>query len=105
MNTRDLTLVRVYLAERSGKLEQLSACLQRAGIGGWTVFRGVEGYGSSGKVRTASLVDLALDLPVTVEFFDTPGRIEQLLPEVVELAGSDHVVWWQVTGAAYSTTD
>lgn len=105
MNTRDLTLVRVYLAERSGKLEELGERLRDAGIGGWTVFRGVEGFGSSGKMRTASLVDLALDLPVTVEFFDTPERIEQLLPEVVALAGSDHVVWWRVTGSANSNAD
>ncbi|MEQ8660246.1 MAG: DUF190 domain-containing protein, partial [Gammaproteobacteria bacterium] len=54
----------------------------------------VSGYGSSGRVRSTSLVDLSLDLPVTVEFFDAPARVEAVLARVVALAGDGHVVSW-----------
>ncbi|MEQ8232610.1 MAG: DUF190 domain-containing protein [Gammaproteobacteria bacterium] len=95
MTLQDVLVVRVYLAERGGQLEALLDLLHdEAQIRGWTVYRGVSGYGSSGRVRSARLVDLALDLPVTVEFFDAPARVEAVLERVVALAGAGHVVSW-----------
>ncbi len=101
MNTQDVQMVRVYLAERGGQLEALLDFLHdEAGIRGWTVYRGISGYGSSGRVRTASLVDLSLDLPVTVEFFDTPPRVEAILERLVAFAGDGHVVSWPARAAS-----
>ncbi|MCP5202473.1 MAG: DUF190 domain-containing protein [Gammaproteobacteria bacterium] len=100
MNIIDVTLVRVYLAEREGHLDEVLECLRTAGVHGWTVYRGVSGFGQSGKVRGASLVDLSLDLPVTVEFFDIAANLEGVLGELTRIAGKGHVVWWaaQTTG-------
>ncbi|MGE0486882.1 MAG: DUF190 domain-containing protein [Gammaproteobacteria bacterium] len=100
MNVIDVLVVRVYLAEGAGHLDEVLDCLRGAGVHGWTVYRGVAGYGQSGKVRAASLVDLSLDLPVTVEFFDTAATLDGLLGELTRVAGAGHVVWWpaQTTG-------
>ncbi|MGR8918374.1 MAG: DUF190 domain-containing protein [Gammaproteobacteria bacterium] len=98
MSQHDVTIVRVYLHEQAGRLNDILDYLHgRGGIAGWTVFRGVSGFGESGKVRAASLVDLSLDLPVIVEFFDAPERIAAILEDVVELAGEGHVVSWPAT--------
>ena len=91
-------MVRIYLGEREGRLDALLDFLRDvAGVSGWTVYRGISGYGPSGKVRTASLVDLALDLPITVELFETADKLEGLLPELNALAGDGHVVYWPAT--------
>ena len=37
---------------------------------GVTIFRGISGFGRSGKMHSSTLLDLAFDLPVVIEFFD-----------------------------------
>jgi PII-like signaling protein len=58
-----------------------------AGLAGASVFRGIEGYGSSNRIHTARLLSLAEDLPVAVVLVDTPDRIESFLPQVDEVVG------------------
>ena len=104
MNQHAVTMVRVYLAEKDGRLESVLAFLRdTAGVRGWTVYRAVAGYGESGKLRSASLVDLSLDLPVTVEFFDEPGKVERILTDLIALVGTGHVVFWPAIAAAGHT--
>jgi PII-like signaling protein/predicted transcriptional regulator len=82
--------VRVYLDEgqRHGG-QPLSAAilrlLRKEGAAGATVFRGVEGFGASGQVHTARLVDLDQRLPMVVEWIDSPEQVERLLPRVEAL--------------------
>ena len=98
MNGQAVTIVRIYLAEGQGRLQPIRAYLHDiAEVRGWTVYRGVSGYGKSGKVRAASLVDLALDLPVTIEFFDATDKVDAMLSESNALAGDGHVVHWGAT--------
>ena len=94
MKHLDVTLVRVYLPERAALLEHILAVLESGGIGGWTVYRGVAGFGHSGKKRQASLVDLSMDLPVVVEFFDAPQRVAAVIEQINAVAGDGHVVHW-----------
>ena len=51
------------------------------GIAGATVFRVMEGYGSSGR-STTRLLELGENLPVRIEVIDARERIEALLPEL-----------------------
>ncbi len=97
MNETEVTVVRVYLGEREGHLEDVLALLRERGVSGWTVYRGVSGYGQSGKVRAASLADLSLDLPVTVEFFDARAAVDGLLADLTARAGDGHVIHWPAT--------
>ena len=60
-------MVRVYLSETDHEMKCLHDELKVRGV---TVMRGIVGYGSSGVVHKSSLVDLSLDLPLVLEFFD-----------------------------------
>ena len=98
MNGQAVTMVRIYLAEGEGRLQPILDYLHDiAEVRGWTVYRGVSGYGKSGKVRAVSLVDLALDLPVTIEFFDATDKVDAMLGAINALAGDGHVVHWRAT--------
>src|SRR5512142_1236966 len=56
--------------------------LRKRNASGATVTRCGMGFGSTGRVHTMHIVDLAIDLPVIVEWIDDEARVEQLLPEI-----------------------
>ncbi|WP_406141753.1 DUF190 domain-containing protein [Streptomyces sp. NBC_01089] len=56
-----------------------------AGLSGASVFRGIEGFGSSSMIHTQRLLSLSEDLPVAVVIVDTPDRIRAFLPQLDEL--------------------
>lgn len=81
----------VFLTEddRSGRRPLYEALLDRAredGMAGATVWRGVEGYGSSGRLRTTRFPDLAAGMPLVVEVIDVAQRIDAFVSAVKELA-------------------
>jgi uncharacterized protein len=57
------------------------------GIAGATVVRCVEGYGGSGQIHTARLLELSENLPVRIEIVDVAERIEPLLPALEAMIG------------------
>jgi PII-like signaling protein len=67
------------------------------GLAGASVFRGIEGFGSSSKVHTSRLLSLSEDLPVAVVIIDTADRITAFLPEVDEIVGEGLVTLDEVT--------
>lgn len=54
-------------------------------IAGASVFRGVAGYGSDGKIHTAKILELSTTLPVKIEVVDSEEVINGILPEVASL--------------------
>jgi len=68
-----------------------------AGLAGASVFRGIEGFGSSNTVHTSRLLSLSEDLPVAVVVIDTPERIESFLPSVTEVVGEGLVTLDEVS--------
>ena len=96
MNWETVTFVRVYLTEADKTLEPLLQRLHdREKVRGVTVFRAVTGFGGSGVMHTTSLVDLSLDLPVTVEFFDQPDKVDAILEHLSDIVEVGHIVRWQ----------
>jgi hypothetical protein len=94
---RDATLVRVYMTEHDKALEPFLKHLHDvANVKGVTVFRAIAGYGGSGRMHRAELVDLSLNLPLVIEFFDSPERIDAVLEQMVDLIEPGHVVSWNV---------
>ena len=95
MKYGDVTLVRIYLTESEGLLKQLLAKLHdEEKVRGVTVFRGTSGFGRSGKMHSASLLDLSFDLPVVIEFFDEPAKVRRILSHLKTLLAPGHVVSW-----------
>lgn len=95
MKHGDVTMVRVYLTETEKLLKTLLAKLHdEEKVRGVTVFRGISGFGRSGVVHSSTLLDLSLDLPVVIEFFDEPAKVNRILSHLKDLLPPGHVVSW-----------
>jgi PII-like signaling protein len=95
MTGSEVTLVRVYLTEEDHQLRKLLEFLQREEhVRGVTAFRGIAGFGPSGKLHEASLLDISLDLPLVVEFFDEPERAEKIIRDLHQWVGPGRIVSW-----------
>jgi len=83
-------LLRIFLGE-SDKVrhtplyESIVRYAKDAGLAGATVWRGIEGFGATSRIRTSRILDLSTDLPVIVEIVDHEGRIDQFLPKLHDL--------------------
>ena len=90
-----VTVVRIYISEAEKRLKPIMHYLHdEVHLKGVTVFRGISGFGVSGKIHEASLIDLSLDLPLVIEFFDTPKRVTEILPHLISFAEPDHIISW-----------
>ena len=90
-------IVRIYLSENNNQVNSLLDKLRLTEtVRGVTVFRGIAGFGDSGKLHASSLVDLSLKLPVVLEFFDTPERVTEILDHLSDDLPQGHVISWDV---------
>ncbi|MDD4321102.1 MAG: DUF190 domain-containing protein [Acidaminococcaceae bacterium] len=55
------------------------------GMAGATVTRGLEGFGHEKRMRSTSIIDISLNLPIIIEIIDTAEKIEQVIPLVNEM--------------------
>ena len=95
MKHSDVTVVRIYLTEGERLMKTILAKLHdEEKVRGVTVFRGVSGFGRSGVVHSAALLDLSLDLPVVIEFFDAPDKVRRIQSHLKELLPPGHVISW-----------
>ena len=91
----EVSVVRVYLTEGEAQLKTLIKRLRDwEKLRGVTIFRGISGFGSSGVIHGADLVDLSLNLPMVVEFFDTPDKIDQIWEHLNQIIKPGHMVRW-----------
>jgi PII-like signaling protein len=96
MNFVQMIMVRVYLTESQHKARDLLKLLHDAGLSGATLMRGVSGFGHTGHWHQADWSDLVGDLPLILEFVDTPQKIDAVLPKLLEQTDPSHVVTWPV---------
>jgi PII-like signaling protein len=95
MNKLDVVFVRIYLTESEGIMEDLLRRLHdEEKVQGVTVFRGLSGFGKSGKMHSSSLLDMSLNLPLVVEFFDTPQKVDAILEHISKDMEPGHIVSW-----------
>jgi PII-like signaling protein len=92
---KQVRVVRIYGTEGHGQMRQLLDRLHdQGGVRGVTLFRAISGFGASGQVHAASLLDLSLDLPLVMEFFDTPERVDAALGRLGDLLQPGHWITW-----------
>ena len=97
MSLEQARMVRVYLSESDHEVNHLVECLHdELGVTGVTVIRGISGYGGSGVVHAASLLDLSGDLPVILEFFDAPEKAQRAIARISDFVTPGHIVSWPV---------
>lgn len=91
----EVEVVRVYLTEHEGVLDPVLRCLHdECRVRGVTVFRGISGFGASGRMHEARWTDLSLDLPVVIEFFDAPERAAAARRALAAIVPARHIVYW-----------
>ena len=96
MKTIDVLMVRIYITESSHLLQKIIPFLKdEIKVRGITVFRAISGFGESGS-HTSSLIDLSLDLPLTIEFFDdNKNSVDRALDGLSQLVKPEHIVIWE----------
>jgi PII-like signaling protein len=87
----DAVRIMIFLSEddrhhHHGLHEVLLNKALESGIVGASVWRGIEGFGPSGRVRTLRFPDANTGLPLVVEVIDSAERVEEFLSTVSELA-------------------
>lgn len=98
MKTMDVTMVRIYLTEGQHQFEKLMQILHdEEKVRGVTAFRGIAGFGQSGQVHSSTLIDLSLDMPLVLEFFDTPDKVTKVLEHLNTLIKPGHIVCWSAS--------
>ena len=98
MKRSEVTVVRLYLTEGDHQLERLLALLHdQEGVCGVTAFRGIAGFGRSGRLHSSSLLDLSLDLPLVLEFFDRPDKVARVLERLNRELEPGHILSWPAT--------
>lgn len=95
MKIMDVFIVRVYITESSHLLNTILGYLKNeAKIRGVSVFRAISGFGETGS-RTSSFVDLSLDLPLVVEFFDSKDKIDPAIEHLNGIIKQGHIIFWK----------
>lgn len=88
-------IARIYLNEGERHLDILIKQLRDwEKLRGVTVFRGIAGYGDSGVIHGSGVIDFSLELPVVVEFFDTPDKVQAIVDHLNNTIKPGHIVMW-----------
>ena len=101
-------LLRIFIGEsdRWGR-QPLSIAIveaaRKAGIGGATVFKGIEGFGAHSVIHAARVLDLSTDLPILIEIVDSEEKIRAFIPILDEMVTEGLVTLETVEIVAYRT--
>lgn len=95
MSDSEVTVVRIYLTEGEQLFQRLMRLLHDdEKVRGVTAFRGIAGFGETGRIHSSTLLDISLDLPLVLEFFDEPGKVERVLEDLRALVPSGRILSW-----------
>ncbi len=61
------------------------------GVSGATVVRGIAGFGADHKLHTTRILLLTENLPIKIEFTESPEKVDEILPKLLEMASSGMV--------------
>lgn len=88
-----VTVARIYCTEAKHVHEKLFRRLHdQEKVRGVTMIRAISGFGASGQIHSSHLIDLSMDMPVIIEFFDEPERVEQILSDLKDLLKAGRVL-------------
>ncbi len=103
-------MLRIYFGEadkwQGQPLQEaiLGKC-RELGLAGATVFRGIEGYGSSTRVRRERVWKLSRDAPMMITVVDTEAQIEKLLPHLDGIVGEGLIAVSKVEVIRYTRSE
>lgn len=93
----NMIMVRVYIMEAEKQLKAILSYLHdTAKVRGVTVFRGISGFGKSREMHSSTLIDLSLNLPIAIEFFDSKERTVDIIKHLNTLVEPGHIASWPI---------
>jgi uncharacterized protein len=57
------------------------------GVAGATVSKGVAGFGADHHMHTTRILEISENLPIKIEFVETPAKLDELLPKLLHMVG------------------
>jgi len=99
----EITVVRIYLSEadqgrhKNLMQELLSLLHDKHRLKQVTVFRGIAGTGVKGETRAADVLRVLVDLPLVVEFFDTPPIVDAVIPLIKQMLPNGRIMSWSAS--------
>ena len=82
--------------------EAILAKCQELGMAGAIVYRGIEGYGTSTRIRHASHWTFSKDAPIMLSIIDSEERIKKLIPHLDEMVEEGLIAMSRVEVIRYS---
>ena len=70
-------------------------------IAGATVYRGIEGYGASTRIRRSHLLQFSSDAPILVQIIDTSENIQRLIPALDQMVAEGLIATSEVEVIKY----
>ena len=105
MNTKQVTIARVYTLEGDDQLNQaLDILRDEEKIYGVTIIRGIAGFGENREVHTSSLLTLSLELPLIIEFYDEPEKVEKAIQVLQSRLKLKHIINWSASAYLDNST-
>lgn len=96
--SREISIARVYTLEGHNHLNQLLTILRdEEHILGATIMRGIAGFGVSKEIHTSSLLNLSLELPLIIEFYDETDKVMKTIEKLKSRLALKHIISWPVT--------
>ncbi len=98
--SNEVMIVRIYIHEtehgrRTNLMNEIVNLLHdQQRVRGVTVFRGIVGFGASGAVHAADALRITVDLPLVIEFFDTPEVAEAAMELLNAIVPAGHMIYW-----------
>src|SRR4051812_23731758 len=94
--------VTFYIGEDAGLRREplylaLLNYLFKHGVSGTTVTKGVAGFGAGHHLHTTRILELTENLPIKIEFVESPETLDRLWPGLLEISGDHLVVVQDVT--------
>lgn len=92
---KTITVARIYALEGQQSLELAVDILRNEeNISGVTVLRGIEGFGANRQLHTSSLLELSLELPLVLEFYDEADKVTKAIAKLQSRLGLKHIISW-----------
>jgi CBS domain-containing protein len=66
--------------------------LKNHGCAGATVTKGIAGFGAHSQIKTSSLIELAVDLPIVLTAVDLPDKIDEFARDLAGMLGGGAIV-------------
>lgn len=82
--------------------EAIVAKCRELGMAGAIVYRGIEGYGTSTRIRHSSHWMLSKDAPIMLSIIDTDEQIQKLIPHLDEMVEEGLIATSHVEVIRYS---